>query len=229
MPIRRIDRRMCVVLLLLTATPLALTVQAGATGRAAEAEPGPEAAAEIGAPASDAAVAEDAASAEVELLDLSGQPVDPFSESDAKATVFLFARTDCPISNRYAPTVRTLHERFSPQGVEFWLVYLDRDQPIDSIREHLREFGYPFNALRDLRHELVRMTGATVTPEAAVFVPGGRMVYRGRIDDRYVAFGKTRPAPTRHDLADALTAVLEGRAVETPTMTAIGCFIPDLQ
>jgi hypothetical protein len=38
--------------------------------------------------------------------DLDGHPVNPFS-SDAQATVLLFVQTDCPISNRYAPTINT--------------------------------------------------------------------------------------------------------------------------
>ena len=37
--------------------------------------------------------------------------------------VLLFIRTDCPISNRYAPDLERLYERFAPQGVEFRLVY----------------------------------------------------------------------------------------------------------
>ncbi len=31
---------------------------------------------------------------------------------------------------------------------------------------------------------------------------GDRMVYRGRIDDRYVELGRERPKPTQHDLED---------------------------
>jgi hypothetical protein len=71
------------------------------------------------------------------------------------------------------------------------------------------------------------MTGVRVTPEAAVFV-SGQIVYRGRIDNRYVAFGKTRPAPTAHDLEAALETILKGKPVTNATTTAIGCFIPDL-
>jgi len=71
-----------------------------------------------------------------------------------------------------------------------------------------------------------------VTPEAAVFVPGGpraRLVYRGRIDDRYVAFGRVRAAPTTHDLEDAVAATLAGRPVPHDVTPAVGCFIPDLR
>jgi hypothetical protein len=39
--------------------------------------------------------------------------------------VLVFVRTDCPISNRYAPELRRLQDRFAPRGMAFWLVYPD--------------------------------------------------------------------------------------------------------
>ena len=166
------------------------------------------------------------------LLDVAGDSVRPLSEPAARAVVFLFARTDCPISNRYAPEVRRIHEKFAGRGVQFWMVYPDPDESAEAIQEHLREYGYRMEALRDTHHALVALTGARVTPEAALFVPGpagARMVYRGRIDDRYVDFGLTRPAATVHDLEGALGAVLEGRPVPVRETTAVGCFIPELR
>lgn len=140
----------------------------------------------------------------------------------------MFARTDCPISNRYAPELRRLHERFAPAGLAFWLVYPDPGEGVDAIHRHLREFAYPFGALRDPKHNLVRMVQATVTPEAAVFVAGSsgpRLVYRGRIDDRYVSFGTARAAPTTRDLEHVLESIAAGKAVNPRTARAIGCFL----
>ena len=166
--------------------------------------------------------------ASLRLTDLNDKPVEPLRAGTAKAVVFIFTRTDCPISNRYAPEVRRLYERFAASGITFYLVYADPDESVGGIRRHLNEYGYRLGVLRDRHHELVKLTGVRVTPEAAVFV-SERMVYRGRIDDRYVAFGRVRPAPTTHDLEAALAAILEGKSVAQPTTTAIGCFIPDLQ
>lgn len=170
--------------------------------------------------------------AQVQMFDLSGRSIDPQQVAGARATVFLFARTDCPISNRYAPEVRRLHQKFASHGVTFWLVYPDPDESPDTIRKHLRAYGYPFGALRDPQHAFTKLTGATVTPEVAVFAPGhadARLIYRGRIDDRYVEFGKIRPAPTRRDLEWALEAILVGKAVASATLPAIGCRISDLR
>src|SRR5262249_25533340 len=120
------------------------------------------------------------------VLDLAGRPADPLAHPGRAATVLVFTRTDCPVSNRYAPELRRLHDRFAARGVAFWLVYADPVEGPEVIEAHRRSFGLGFDALRDPDHVLVRLTGATVTPEVAVFAGASRpppMVYRGRIDD----------------------------------------------
>lgn len=173
--------------------------------------------------------ADEPASFELRLRNLDGRQVEPLRDKDAKAIVFIFIRTDCPISNRYAPELRRLHDKFAPSGVRFWLVYPDKHESAQIVKKHIRQFEYHLNAIRDPEHKLVKLSGAHVTPEAAVFVPGGRMVYRGRIDDWYVAFGKSRSLPTTRDLEQTLSAIVEGKQVTNRTTTAIGCFIPDVQ
>ena len=166
---------------------------------------------------------------DLRLPDLDGRQIEPLRAKDAKAIVFIFIRTDCPLSNRYAPEVRRLNDKFAKSDVRFWLVYPDQGESGEIIRNHIKEYEYRLSALRDPEHKLVKITGAQVTPETAVFLPGGRMVYRGRIDDRYVALGKARPAPTTRDLEQVLEAILEGKQVTNKTTAAIGCFIPDLR
>jgi len=168
-------------------------------------------------------------SSPVLLYDLEGQKIDPLRNTKSAANVFLFTRTDCPISNRYAPVVRRLHEEFSPQGIEFWLVYPDPAQSPKTIHQHLKEYSYPCRALHDPQHTLVERTQVTVTPEAAVLLPNGDVAYRGRIDNRYTDFGISRPEATEHDLKNALTAILAGQSIKNNLTTAVGCYISDLK
>jgi hypothetical protein len=162
-----------------------------------------------------------------QILDLAGQLVAPL-DTEA-AVVLLFVQTDCPISNRYAPTIKRLHDRFAGQGATFWLVYPDRREDPGAIRRHLAEYDLPGNVARDVVHALVDRVGATVTPEAAIFAANGALVYRGRIDDRYTDFDKARPQATRHDLEEALQATLAGRTPTYSATQAIGCYIADLK
>lgn len=167
------------------------------------------------------------AASSVQVLDLENRAVDPFQiTGGAKAVVFLFTATDCPISNRYAPEVQRLYEAFAPKGVRFFVVYPNPAEKSADIREHAKAFGYRADVLRDPHQALVKLANATITPEAAVFV-NGRLVYHGRIDDRFVDFGVDRPAPTRRDLDEALSAVLAGKPVPHPVTQAVGCYIAD--
>jgi len=144
------------------------------------------------------------------------------------ARVFIFVRTDCPVSNRYAPEVRRLAEVFAGQGVEIWLVYPDRSETVDHIRRHLVEFGFPGQPLRDPAHDLVKRARVTFAPEAAVFDATGKLVYHGRIDDLWADVGRARPFARVHDLEDAISAVLEGKPVASPATRAVGCSLPDV-
>ena len=162
---------------------------------------------------------------------LDGSPSDPrVPPAGTKAIVWLFTSTDCPVSNRYAPEVRRLAARFAPHGVVFRLIYPNPDETPASIRDHMVAFAYAgaTEAFHDPAQTLAKFSGVTVTPEAAVYA-GGRIVYRGRIDDRYVDLGRERPAATVHDLADALSAVVSGQPVLNPVTQAVGCFIADFK
>jgi hypothetical protein len=160
---------------------------------------------------------------------LSGAPLDALqAPAGTKAIVFLFTSTDCPISNRYAPEVRRIADAFGSKGVVFRLVYPNPSEDARAIREHMAAYAYAgiAEAVRDPKLALAKFAGATVTPEAAVVV-GGKVLYRGRIDDRYVDLGRERPAPTRRDLFDTLTAILAGKPAPLATTQAVGCFISD--
>jgi hypothetical protein len=161
---------------------------------------------------------------------LSGASVDALAPpAGAKAIVYIFTSTDCPVSNRYAPEVRRIVETFAPRGVVFRLAYPGRADTDAAVRDHMAAFSYAgaIDAVRDPDLALAKFAHATITPEAVVIV-NGQVAYRGRIDDRVVDLGVDRPAPTTHDLADALAAIAAGRPVARSVTQAVGCYIADL-
>ena len=171
------------------------------------------------------------------VQDIHGNPVDPTTDAQAVASVTLFIESGCPISNRYAPEIRSLHQHYAPKGVNFWLVYPDSDTSVQAIREHMEEYGYAMPALLDPEHALVGRANAQVTPEAAVFAGDGTLVYHGRIDNLYVDISKRRPEATVHDVAEVLDALLDekasgsatGRSLKRTSQPAFGCYIRDLK
>ena len=141
-------------------------------------------------------------------------------------TVYVFTTADCPISNRYAPEIQRLSAKFGSDAA-FVLVYpVPADTPA-VIAAHKKKFGYALEHVRDADQKLLKLTGATVTPEVAV-MSGGKILYRGRIDDRYVELGRERAQPTTHDLEDALTAAIAGKPVAVHQTQAVGCILADL-
>jgi hypothetical protein len=124
-----------------------------------------------------------------------------------------------------------LEQRAVAAHVAFHLVFVDPAETAATVRAYLHDYGYGGRALRDPAQRLVHLAGATATPEAAVFVPssdGPVLVYTGRIDDRYVDIGRMRPAPTKHDLDEVLTAVAQGQRLEVRSTPAVGCLIADV-
>lgn len=160
--------------------------------------------------------------------DLAGRPFNPLA-TRARATVLLFVGPDCPISNRYAPEIRRLAGSYGSDETLFYLIYVDPNLDSKSIQQHLRAFSYDLPALHDPQHTLVAQAEAVTTPQAALFDRAGALVYSGRIDDRYIDFGKQRPAARTHDLEAALQAVLAGRAPSVSRTRSVGCYIADLK
>lgn len=162
---------------------------------------------------------------EVSVFDAQNHSVNPFGDRRAKAVVFFFLRTDCPISNRYAPEIERLAGKYASEGIRFWLVYPETATSAKEIQQHQKEYHLSLEPLRDPRHALVKIAQVTVTPEVAMFLPDGREVYRGRIDDRYLDFGKERPEATTHELDEALKSLLAGKPIVSSVTRAIGCYI----
>lgn len=161
--------------------------------------------------------------------DLAGKIVDPFQAARGKVVVLVFVRTDCPISNRYAPTIQQLSAKHADKAA-FWLVYPSKNDTPEAIRKHAEEFGYKIGALRDPERALVKRSQAQITPEAAVFDAQRRLIYHGRIDNLYEDFGHSRLAPTTHELAGAIEAAISGKGSRSAKAApAVGCYISDLE
>jgi hypothetical protein len=140
-----------------------------------------------------------------------------------RPSVLIFVRTDCPISNRYAPELQRLYAAYRARA-DFQLVYVEPGLTAQQMHHHQAEFALGIPAVLDTDGSFVRKAAVTVTPEAVVFVEG-KLVYRGRIDDRYVSLSTARPAALHHDLEDAILAVLAGKAPPAAITRAIGCAI----
>lgn len=158
------------------------------------------------------------------LTDLSGKEVRWNPPAGTRAVVFIFTGVECPIANRAQPELTRLAREFTP-AVTFVPVYPNASEDAAMIIQHRATFELPPEAYRDPRQTLAKALGATVTPEVVAVASDGRLIYRGRVNDQFAGLGLGRPAPTRHDLKDALREFLEGKPPSGIVTPAAGCRI----
>jgi hypothetical protein len=149
----------------------------------------------------------------------------PHIDPQARAVVVACLSVDCPISNRVLPELTAIAMRWESQGVQVLHVYPNADEPDEAVVRHRREFQLPDVAWRDPGGLFVRRHGLATTPEVIAWAADGRLIYRGRIHDQFGGLGQGRPAPTRHDLSEALERFLTTGRAEAVVTKAIGCAI----
>lgn len=147
-----------------------------------------------------------------------------FGERSAtRGLAFVFLTPECPIACKYVTELNRLAREHRHRGIEFFGVLADPTLSRSRARQFELDYRLEFPQLFDASLELARRLSPTHTPEAFVVLPGGELVYRGRIDDRFVALGQERAATTHHELADALEAVARGQRPDVTSTAAIGC------
>jgi hypothetical protein len=142
--------------------------------------------------------------------------------------VLIFLRRDCPVSGRYAPVLQKISREYAGRA-SFWLVYPDRSDNPQEIRKSVAEYGYELPVLRDPEHALVKLSRVQITPEVAVFDRDRQLIYDGRIDDWYIDLSRARPAPTTHELRDAITAATARTTLPHKEVRGVGCYIADVE
>jgi hypothetical protein len=161
-----------------------------------------------------------------DFSDLAGNKLRPADDPATKAIALVFILADCPIANSYIPELNRLHRSFASRGIRLLLVHADATITAADAADHARQYQIEPPVVRDPDHYWVKIAQATTSPEAVVFSPAGHILYRGRIDDQYVALGKRRATVTSHDLRDYLEAIIAGQPPAQSQTEPIGCLIP---
>jgi peroxiredoxin len=140
-----------------------------------------------------------------------------------KAVLVFFIAAECPVSNFYSPDFARIAHEYGDKGILTYGVHCDEDLTAAAAADHAKEFGLKFPVLLDPKMKLAAAVGARTTPEAFVLSPEGAVLYHGRIDDRFALNGKRRDEPTKHELEDALRAIIAGKKVEVTESKPYGC------
>jgi peroxiredoxin len=160
------------------------------------------------------------------LPSVDGRTVARDDFKDRRALVVMFICNHCPYVQAVEDRIIELARDYGPRGVE--VVGICSNDPTDypddrpeRLLERWRAKAYGFAYLIDESQDVARRFGAVCTPDVYAFGADGRLAYHGRIDDNWREPAKVR----RHELRDALDALLAGRRPSGEQLHSIGCSI----
>lgn len=138
-----------------------------------------------------------------------------------RATVIAVTSTSCPLSKRCLPTLARLEKQYA-KDVRFVFVDPTPTDGDETIREAIQTNGLKGPYVLDPDGTFLAPLGAKSTTDCFVIDKALTLRHRGAVDDQY-GFGYTLAQPEQSLLADALDAVLHGRAPEIAATDAPGC------
>ncbi len=156
----------------------------------------------------------------------------PCSWSPAQApadslTLYLFLLEDCKITQAYTDRLQDMHDRYDPKGVRFVGLFSNPISTDSTVAAFTAKYGIPFPCSIDVRSEMARILGVTVTPEVVLYDERNHAIlYQGRIDNLYERVGQRRQVVTSFELEAALHAVTHQQPVPIPRTQAVGCYLP---
>jgi peroxiredoxin len=151
-----------------------------------------------------------------ELPDLEAR-VCRLAEQRGRIVVLNFWSVDCPHAERTDEILSSLRPAWGNRVMVWWLAS-NANEPDErrKLAAHERQVG---PVLLDEGQVVADRYGAQTTPHLFVVDEGGVLRYAGAPDD----VGFRQRVPSRHYLADAVAALLDGRTPEPASTVAFGC------
>ncbi len=157
------------------------------------------------------------------------------SFKDAKILVVIFSAPHCPTAQAYDDRLIKLQNDYKKQGVQLVMInpnspesvcleehgYTDLGDTFEDMKIRAKDKGYNFLFLDDGKTgEMSMKYGPVATPHAFVFDKERILRYVGRIDD-----SEKIGTETKHDLRNAIEAIIAGKEVEVKKTKVFGCSI----
>ena len=149
------------------------------------------------------------------------------SAGKVQPAVLVFLDTACPVATRYVPTLNKLQGDAQANGVALYGVLSNPAIAWQAGADFVDDFEITFPVILDSTGDLALRLGPRVMSESFVISTTDRLVYRGRIDDRFAAVGKLRARIASHDLRTVIEAMAAGSQPEPYETEAVGCFHHD--
>ncbi len=148
------------------------------------------------------------------------------SFADAKALLVVFTCNHCPYAQAAEGRIAELARDYADRGLRVVAINPNDaarypGDSFEAMKARAAEKQFPYPYLHDESQAVARAYDAACTPDPFLFGPDRALVYNGRIDDDW----KEPSRATRHDLRDAIEAVLAGRDIAFEPVPSMGCSI----
>lgn len=144
----------------------------------------------------------------------------------AKVLVVVFMCNHCPYVKACWQRLVDLQSEFEKEGVQFVGINSNDetmypDDSFEKMQEYATQHKQNFPYLQDKTQTVAKAYGATCTPDIFVYDRSRALQYHGRIDDNW----KDHTMVTKHELADALAALVAGKKPSHEQQPSMGCSI----
>lgn len=146
------------------------------------------------------------------------------SAAAQRPTVYVFFAEACPVCQYYTPKLRDMQMRFG-DDIRWVAVFPNKLSSDTSAINFLLRHDLAMVIRLDQKQVFSRVYGIEVTPEVVVKDAKGRMKYKGRIDDFYIAPGKKRARATTNELELVLERLQKGQDFNYFETRAVGCLL----
>jgi peroxiredoxin len=155
-----------------------------------------------------------------------GKTYSPSDFSGKKVLIIIFMCNHCPYVHAVIDRLIAIQSDYADKGVQLIGINANdsKNYPEDSF-EVMKDFvvdrGMNFVYLHDEDQSVAKAYKAQCTPDIYVYNQDRQLVYHGRIDDNW----QNESAVKKHELRDAMDAILSDRPVTGKQYPTMGCSI----
>ena len=155
-----------------------------------------------------------------------GKTYSPSNFGNKNVLVIIFMCNHCPYVKAVLRRLINLQNEYAERSVQLVGINVNdtKKYPEDSM-EKMKELAekkqLPFPYLFDESQESAKAYDAVCTPDIFVYGIERSLKYRGRVDDNW----QHPDEITRHDLKDAIEAILTDQPVNDDQVSSMGCSI----
>ena len=158
---------------------------------------------------------------------VSGKTVSRNEVAGSKGMLVMFICRHCPFVKHVQDELAKIGRDYRDRGIGIVAISSNdvASHPEDSptkLAYQAQELQFNFPYLFDESQEVARAYDAQCTPDFFLYDSGGKLVYRGQLDDSRP--GNDIPV-TGVDLRSALDALIDGRPISSQQRPSIGCNI----